>query len=78
MTSNATDTAVKLPPRKGSAKPLFDGPEWSFDLIRDVDHAMGEIAIREMGLSIYPNQIEVITAETGPMFTRSEASFTQT
>ncbi len=54
---------MKLPPRKGNAKPLFDGAEWSFDLIRDCDAAMGEIALGEMGLSIYPNQIEVITAE---------------
>lgn len=63
MTSKATDAPVKLPPRKSNAKPLFDGAEWSFDLIRDVDAAMGEIALGEMGLSIYPNQIEVITAE---------------
>jgi stage V sporulation protein R len=57
------DVTPKLPPRKGNMKPLFDGPEWNFDLIREVDAAMGEIALGEMGLSIYPNQIEVITAE---------------
>ena len=63
MSGLGSDTAPKLPRRTGNAKPLFDGPEWSFDLIRDVDAAMGEIALGEMGLSIYPNQIEVITAE---------------
>ncbi|OQW57969.1 MAG: SpoVR family protein [Proteobacteria bacterium HN_bin10] len=44
-------------------RPLFDGPEWSFELIRKVYDAMGEIALGELGLDIYPNQIEVITAE---------------
>ena len=44
-------------------RPLFDGAEWSFELINKVYDAMGEIALGEMGLDIYPNQIEVITAE---------------
>ncbi len=42
---------------------LFDGPEWDFKLIDEVYLAMGDIALGEMGLDIYPNQIEVITAE---------------
>ena len=44
-------------------RPLFDGPEWTFELIQKVHDAMGEIAVGELGLDIYPNQIEVITAE---------------
>lgn len=53
-----------LPDRKsGSGKPLFDGPEWSFSLVDRVYDEMKQIAVGEMGLSIYPNQIEVITAE---------------
>ena len=56
--------SLKLPPRTRSAvKPLFDGPEWDFKLINEVYDAMGGIALGEMGLDIYPNQIEVITAE---------------
>jgi spore cortex formation protein SpoVR/YcgB (stage V sporulation) len=43
--------------------PLFTGAEWDFKLISEVYDAMGEIALGEMGLNIYPNQIEVITAE---------------
>jgi stage V sporulation protein R len=59
-----TTQAPKLPRRKSSkVRPLFDGPEWTFELIRKVDETMGEIAIGELGLDIYPNQIEVITAE---------------
>ena len=44
-------------------RPLFDGAEWTFELIQKVHDVMGEIAIGELGLDIYPNQIEVITAE---------------
>ena len=55
--------AAKLPRRKAKLRPLFDGPEWTFELIQKVHDAMGEIALGELGLDIYPNQIEVITAE---------------
>jgi stage V sporulation protein R len=44
-------------------KPLFEGAEWDFDKIRRVHDAIEEIAIKELGLDIYPNQIEVITSE---------------
>ncbi len=55
---------ITLPKRKRqTVKPLFDGAEWSFPLIEKVYDTMGEIALGEMGLNIYPNQIEVITAE---------------
>jgi spore cortex formation protein SpoVR/YcgB (stage V sporulation) len=60
----ATAQASKLPKRKSAKlRPLFDGAEWTFDLIRKVHDVMGEIAVGELGLDIYPNQIEVITAE---------------
>src|SRR5215468_1267246 len=49
--------------RRGNMRPLFDGSEWTFELIRKVHDVMGEIALGELGLDIYPNQIEVITAE---------------
>ncbi len=44
-------------------KPLFDGPEWNFELIGKTYHAIEDIGVGEMGLNIYKNQIEVITAE---------------
>ncbi|MGE0627955.1 MAG: SpoVR family protein [Hyphomicrobiaceae bacterium] len=43
--------------------PLFEGGEWNFDLIKRTYDAIHEIGVGEMGLDIYPNQIEVITAE---------------
>ena len=58
-----TTATQELPKRAGALRPLFDGPEWSFDLIRKAYDAMGDIALGELGLDIYPNQIEVITAE---------------
>jgi len=44
-------------------KPLFDGPEWNFELIGRTYDAIEEIGVGEMGLNLYKNQIEVITAE---------------
>jgi spore cortex formation protein SpoVR/YcgB (stage V sporulation) len=42
---------------------LFTGVDWNFDLIKRVDEEISKIALGEMGLNIYPNQIEVITSE---------------
>lgn len=44
-------------------RPLFDGPEWNFELLARVHAAIAEIARDELGLDTYPNQIEVITSE---------------
>ena len=42
---------------------LFDDSEWDFDKLRRAYDAIAEIAHGEMGLDVYPNQIEVITSE---------------
>ena len=42
---------------------LYEGADWDFGTLKRVYDAMGEIALGELGLDIYPNQIEVITAE---------------
>jgi spore cortex formation protein SpoVR/YcgB (stage V sporulation) len=55
--------AKKVQKRKGALRPLYDGPEWTFELIQRVSDTMGDIALGELGLDIYPNQIEIITAE---------------
>jgi stage V sporulation protein R len=44
-------------------RPLFERADWDFDLINRTYDAIAEIGVGEMGLDIYPNQIEVITAE---------------
>ncbi|EKV29812.1 SpoVR-like protein [Caenispirillum salinarum AK4] len=56
-----TDTAA--PAIKTAEKPLFEGAEWNFDTIQRVHDTVEKIAVGEMGLDVYPNQIEVITAE---------------
>jgi len=42
---------------------LYEGPEWDFEKLRRVYDAIEDIALNEMGLDVYPNQIEVITSE---------------
>lgn len=42
---------------------LFTGADWNFGTLRSIHDAAEEIALGELGLSVYPNRIEVITAE---------------
>jgi stage V sporulation protein R len=39
------------------------GADWDFRLLQEAYERIEEIALKELGLDIYPNQIEVITAE---------------
>ncbi|NIZ13774.1 SpoVR family protein [Phaeobacter sp. HF9A] len=48
---------------KESVTPLFDGPEWTFELLEKARDAIETIAFDDLGLDIYPNQIEIISAE---------------
>ncbi|CAK0741230.1 PF04293 family protein YcgB [uncultured Gammaproteobacteria bacterium] len=57
-----TLSAVLSPIDQASAL-LFEGADWDYDKLRKVYDAIEEIAFKELGLDIYPNQIEVITAE---------------
>ena len=43
--------------------PLFTGCSWSFDLLGQAHDAISKIALDELKLDIYPNQIEIICAE---------------
>lgn len=42
---------------------LWTDPEWSFQSLERVYKAIETIAIEELGLDTYPNQIEIITSE---------------
>jgi stage V sporulation protein R len=46
-----------------AARPLFEGAEWQFDLLKRGYDVIEEIGVGELGLDLYPNQIEVIRAE---------------
>jgi stage V sporulation protein R len=43
--------------------PLFNESEWTFGALDRVFKAVEEIALGEMGLEVYPNQIEIISTE---------------
>ncbi|MEM7620683.1 MAG: SpoVR family protein [Pseudomonadota bacterium] len=60
---NEPSTSSVPSPNIKTAKPLFDGAEWTFDVLKAIYDAVEEIGVGEMDLDIYPNQIEVITAE---------------
>lgn len=45
-----------------SRKPISEGSEWTFELLKDYDVEIRRIAA-DFGLDTYPNQIEVITSE---------------
>lgn len=45
------------------ATPIFDGPDWTFELLQKAHDCIEEIALGELGLDVYPNQIEIISSE---------------
>ena len=42
---------------------LFDNADWDFATIQRINDAVEEIAVNELGLNVYANQIEVISTE---------------
>ncbi len=42
---------------------LFEGADWNFSVLQRIHDACEDIALGELGLNVYPNQIEVITSE---------------
>ncbi len=45
------------------AKLLFDSSDWTFDRLRAAYDAIEDVALNDLGLDIYPNQIEIISSE---------------
>lgn len=48
---------------KSAGKLLFDGSDWNFDTLSRTYDAIEEIALGELKLDIYPNQMEIISSE---------------
>ncbi|MGH6931834.1 MAG: SpoVR family protein [Dongiaceae bacterium] len=46
-----------------STKPLFAGSEWSFKDLARTFEAIQDVALNDLGLDVYPNQIEIISSE---------------
>src|SRR6516225_9606938 len=44
-------------------RPLFEGADWEFSTVQRAYDAIEGIAIGELGLDVYPNQIEIIGTE---------------
>ena len=42
---------------------LYKGSSWNFDTLYSTMDACEEIAVNDMGLDCFPNQIEIITVE---------------
>ena len=42
---------------------LFKGSDWNFDTLRRTYDAIEQIALGDLGLDVYPNQVEIISAE---------------
>jgi len=42
---------------------IFEGADWDFKTLQKAQDAIAEIAFDDLGLDIYPNQIEVISSE---------------
>lgn len=64
MTDDTVLTPAAPPKRKPRRrKPLSTGSEWNFELIDKYYKEIERIAVKEYGLDVYPNQLEVITAE---------------
>ncbi|MFQ5563367.1 MAG: SpoVR family protein [Parvularculaceae bacterium] len=42
---------------------LFDGADWDFDTLKATYNAIEDAALGDLGLDIYPNQIEIISSE---------------
>ena len=57
------DTRLADAVRLEASTPLFTGPNWDFTALRQVYDAVERIALDELGLDVYPVQIEVITSE---------------
>lgn len=69
MTTAAKNPVIKPEKRPATASPrnasryLFEDSEWTFETLQRTYDAIGEVAIDELGLDIYPNQIEIISSE---------------
>lgn len=55
--------AAQARKKKKTVQPLFEGAEWDFHTMSDAYEAIEDIALNDLGLNVYPNQIEIISAE---------------
>jgi spore cortex formation protein SpoVR/YcgB (stage V sporulation) len=49
--------------RRQIKAPLFQGTDWNFEALRRSYNAIEEIAINDLKLDVYPNQVEIISSQ---------------
>ena len=54
---------AKLASSEADSGLLFSEADWDFKTLRDAYEAIEEIALNDLGLDVYPNQIEIISSE---------------
>jgi len=55
--------ATAMPRRSDKSRLLFTGSEWSFEKLSRAYDAIETVALDDLGLDIYPNQLEIISSE---------------
>lgn len=50
-------------PMADARKPLFEGPDWTFETMGRTYDAIAVVAEKDLGLTVYPNQVEIISSE---------------
>ena len=63
MNWKATTCNKKADTAPRSSKLLFEGAEWDFEALDRAYKVIEEIALEDLGLDVYPNQIEIISSE---------------
>jgi spore cortex formation protein SpoVR/YcgB (stage V sporulation) len=63
MSAGATSRGRRAGGALRASKHLFDGAEWDFAALDRVYKAIEKIAVEDLGLNLYPNQIEIISSE---------------
>ena len=49
--------------KQDKREPLFEGSEWTFDKLHRTYAAIEDVALNDLGLDVYANQIEIISSE---------------
>lgn len=49
--------------RKKTPQPLFEEALWGFETLKRTYDAIEDVALNDLGLDVYPNQIEIISSE---------------
>ncbi len=54
---------AKTKKSKAESKLLFEDPAWDFDVMKRTYDAIEDIALNDLGLNVYSNQLEIISSE---------------